>query len=150
MNLSQLLESALTFWLLGGLALIGISLLVPEPSITAMGFAGLITALVALVVPSIQIQLIIWGVLSISIALVMRSLVPKPAPELRQSTEAEVSTMIPPGGVGRVSYEGCLWKARCQVSDVAIAAGQTVYVVGRQGTTLLVMPMAFPNHPISN
>jgi len=54
-----------------------------------------------------------------------------------------VTETIPPSGIGLVSYEGALWRARCQISDISIAPGQMVYVVGRQGLTLMVLPTTF-------
>jgi membrane protein implicated in regulation of membrane protease activity len=73
----------------------------------------------------------------------MRGMVPKESSDLRPSTEAEVVIDIPPGYAGEVAYEGSLWKARCQVSDIAIPTGEQVHVVGRRGNTLIVIPTRF-------
>ncbi|MGG6295468.1 NfeD family protein [Leptolyngbya sp. AN02str] len=130
-------------WAIFGFGLIAISLIAFEPIVAALGIAALITAIAALSVPDIAVQTLLWGVLSVTIALVLRGFVPPKSRNLDPPTEAEVSTDIPRGGVGEVSYEGTFWSARCQVSDVAIAAGETVHVVGRQGNTLIVVPASF-------
>ncbi|NJL23533.1 MAG: hypothetical protein HC895_26345 [Leptolyngbyaceae cyanobacterium SM1_3_5] len=55
---------------------------------------------------------------------------------------------IPPGGLGEVSYDGSLWRARCQISDVELRAGQPVHVVSRQGNTLTVLPATFQDQAV--
>jgi len=52
---------------------------------------------------------------------------------------AETLTEIPAGKEGRVLYEGNLW-ARCDDHNLAIAPNQKVYLVRREGTTLIVLP----------
>lgn len=143
MNLLQLLSNqpAHLIWLLGGLLCLGLSLIVPEPSVAAFGFAAIVTAIAALTIPSVATQLLIWGTLAISLAVIMRGMVPQESKDLLPSAEAEVSIMIPGGGVGHVAYEGTTWKARCQISDVSIPVGQRVQVVGRQENTLIVLPV---------
>lgn len=143
MSMSQWLQTQPTYilWLFGGLAALGVSAIAFEPTIAALGIAAIITAIAALSISNLSIQLLVWAVLSVTMALILRSLVPtETAPGLEEATEAIVCIDISKGGVGEVSYEGSFWSARCQVSDVAIAAGQPVYVVGRQGNTLIVMP----------
>jgi membrane protein implicated in regulation of membrane protease activity len=120
-----------------------LNLLVFEPTIAALGIAAIITAIAALSINSFGIQLLIWSILSVALAVILRGMVPRESRDLDPPTKAEVSVSIPRGGMGEVAYEGTLWSARCQVSDVAIAAGQTVYVVGRQDNTLLVMPTPY-------
>lgn len=129
-------------WLIGGLMTMAISTVAPEPTISALGFAAVITAIAALTVTNVSIQFLIWAILAVIMALIMRSMVPaESAAGLEEPQEAEVRITIPRGGVGEVSYEGSFWSARCQVSDVSIAAGETVRVVGRQGNTLVVLPV---------
>jgi membrane protein implicated in regulation of membrane protease activity len=52
----------------------------------------------------------------------------------------ETLTEILPGQAGRVLYEGNSWRARCDDDKLSLAPGQKVYVVSREGTTLIVMP----------
>ena len=124
--------------------------LIPEPSIPALGIAAIITAIAALRVPSHLAQMILWGVLSLSLASFMRSLMPKEAKSLKHDTDAWVRTPIPANGMGRVIYEGTLWQARCQLPDIAIAPQQRVYVVDRQGNTLFVVPANYLDLNISD
>lgn len=145
MDLSELLtEQPYALWLIVGFLFLILGMVVGEPVVASLGIAALITAMAALTVTSFPTQVVIWGILSIALAIVLRGMVPKPAKDLRPSTEAIVSETIPRGGVGLVSYDGALWKARCQISDVTISPGETVQVVGRQGLTLIILPTTFP------
>jgi membrane protein implicated in regulation of membrane protease activity len=137
-----------TLWLLSGLVFLGLGMLVGEPSLAGLGIAAIITAIAALTVTSFTVQLLLWGVLAVALAVVMQGMVPREAKDLTPSKEAEVSEPIPSGGVGMVAYQGSLWNARCQISDVAIAAGETVNVMGRHGNTLIVLPVTFPDNHI--
>jgi membrane protein implicated in regulation of membrane protease activity len=134
-------------WLLAGLIFLGTSMIVGEPVVASLGIAALITAIAAITVKSLVIELVLWGVLAICLIIVLRGLVPKQAIDLSPDAEATVSEVIPHGGIGLVKYEGSLWKARCQISDVAIPPGEVVQVVARQGLTLIVMPTRFLDEP---
>lgn len=129
-------------WLTGGLLTLVVSAVAPEPTIFALGIAAVITAIAALSIPNISVQFLIWAILAVVMALILRSMVPaESASGLEDPPEAQVQIAIPRGGVGEVSYEGSYWSARCQISDIAIAAGETVRVVGRTGNTLMVLPV---------
>ncbi|NEQ97149.1 MAG: NfeD family protein [Cyanothece sp. SIO2G6] len=130
-------------WLFGGLVGLAFGMFIGEPGIAAIGLAAIITAIAAITIPQLSLQLIIWVILSLALAVVMRGMVPQESSELKPSTEAEVVIDIPPGYVGEVAYEGSLWRARCQVSDIAIPTGEQVQVVGRKGNTLIVIPTRF-------
>ncbi|NJO42933.1 MAG: NfeD family protein [Cyanobacteria bacterium CRU_2_1] len=144
MNLLELIANQpYALWLGLGLIFLLLGMVVGEPTVAALGIAALITAMASLTVPLLTYQVVIWGILSIALSVVLRGLVPKRAKDLNPSTEAIVSETIPTGGVGIVSYEGSPWKARCQISDIAIHPGETVHVVGRQGLTLIVLPTNF-------
>jgi membrane protein implicated in regulation of membrane protease activity len=131
-------------WIVLGFTFLFMGVAVGEPTAASLGIAALITAIAALSVSSVSLQVVLWGVLSIALTIVLRGMVPAPAREQQSDTEAIVSETIPKGGVGWVSYEGALWKARCQVSDVVVHEGQTVHVIGRHGLTLIVLPLEFP------
>ncbi|HEY9631113.1 MAG: NfeD family protein [Oscillatoriophycideae cyanobacterium NC_groundwater_1537_Pr4_S-0.65um_50_18] len=137
-------------WLVGGFIFLGLGLVIGEPVAAALGIAAIITAIAALSVPSVLTQLLIWGVLSIALSVVLRGMVPKKSKDLRSNIDAIVSETIPKGGLGVVSFEGAIWKARCQISDITVTPGQTVHVVGRQGNTLLVMPTTFADEPVDS
>jgi membrane protein implicated in regulation of membrane protease activity len=150
-DIMQLLSANRTYaWLLGGLIFLGLGMVVGEPVVAALGLASLITAIAAITVKSFMIELIIWAVLSVCLVVVLRGLVPKRSLDLSPDATATVSESIPSGGIGLVSYEGALWKARCQVSDVKIEPGATVHVVGRQGLTLIVLPESFVDEPVDS
>jgi len=129
---------------------LGLGALIPEPSIPALGIAAIFTAIAALIIPSPLAQMLLWGVLSLTLASFMRSLMPKEAKTLKHDTEAWVRNAIPVGGMGHVIYEGTLWQACCQLPDVAIASQQRVYVVGRERNTLLVIPTNYLELNISD
>ena len=128
-------------WLILGLGLLGISLMAPNPISVSLGCAGLVTALLALSIPALAKQLLVWAILSVAFTLILRGLVPQNSRALAPNRYARVVEVIPPGGLGRVSYDGGSWQARSQISDGAIAPEATVTVVSRQGNTLIVTPI---------
>ncbi|MER3478173.1 MAG: hypothetical protein C4287_19065 [Leptolyngbya sp. ERB_1_2] len=107
-----------------------------------LGLSALLVAIVAHLLP-LGVQVGLWVILSIVLVLFSRRFVNRRAALKLDATEAETLTEIRPGELGRVSYEGNSWAARCESSNIAIPAGQRVYVVGRKGTTLIVMPEEF-------
>ncbi|MDX2098905.1 MAG: NfeD family protein [Leptolyngbyaceae cyanobacterium bins.59] len=129
-----------SLWAIGGMLCLGFGLVVPEPTIPAIGLAAILTAGVALMFPSAPLQFGVWVGLSIFLTILLRAMVPQPSSELTQSKEAIVTHTIPRGGTGQVLYEGCSWQAKGHKPDVAIAAGQTVLVVECRGVTLIVAP----------
>jgi membrane protein implicated in regulation of membrane protease activity len=73
--------------------------------------------------------------------MVVRRFLPTGKPKtIDDDKEATTLTEIPAGQTGRVLYEGNSWQAKCGDQELAIAANQAVYVIGRKGTTLIVMP----------
>ena len=59
---------------------------------------------------------------------------------VRDATEAKTITDILAGKTGKVLYEGTIWQARCNDKSIDIASDQTVYVLRREGNTLIVAP----------
>ncbi|MFB8798598.1 MAG: NfeD family protein [Microcoleus sp.] len=89
----------------------------------------------------VNLQIFLWLVFSTFFVLATRRLIPKgKARAIEDAKEAKTLTEIPPGEAGRVIYEGNSWRARCEDCDAAIPANQNVIVVGRKGTTLIVVP----------
>jgi membrane protein implicated in regulation of membrane protease activity len=130
-------------WLLVGAALCATELVFPTAFIAfVMGLSAFPVAAAALLLP-LWAQLVLWMVLSIALVLVSRRFVNRRAALKLDATEAETLTEILPGQVGRVLYEGNSWSARCSDAHRRVAAQRRVYVVGRRGTTLLVMPEEF-------
>ncbi|HLO50125.1 MAG TPA: NfeD family protein [Kamptonema sp.] len=60
-----------------------------------------------------------------------------------EATEATTISEILAGETGMVIYEGASWKARNEDSQGAIAPRQKVYVLRREGNTLIVVPEKF-------
>ncbi len=130
-------------WLIVGAGLCLVEFVLPTAFIAfVMGVSALLVAAIAHLLP-LGVQVGLWVILSISLILVSRRFINRrPALKL-DATEAETLTEIRPGEVGRVRYEGNSWAARCESSQFEIPAGRRVYVVGRKGTTLIVMPEEF-------
>ncbi|ASC70626.1 hypothetical protein XM38_015660 [Halomicronema hongdechloris C2206] len=55
--------------------------------------------------------------------------------------QAVVTETIRPGRPGHVKYQATWWKARCP-GNVTVESGARVHVLGRQGLTLIVAPLA--------
>ena len=130
-------------WLLIGIALCVVELLVPLPTFLiagAMGIAALLVATISLLLPIPALQVLAWILISAMLAVVSRRFIPKDSHQLKEASEGITLTEIPAGETGRVKYEGGSWKARCDNSQIAIAANQTVIVLRRKGTTLIVVP----------
>jgi membrane protein implicated in regulation of membrane protease activity len=131
--------SPIAIWLLIGFTLILVEFFLPTAFIAfVMGVSALIVAALSTVL-SFNLQIALWGVLSIALVMVSRRFVSRRAALKLDATEAQTLTEILPGQTGRVLYEGNSWNARCE-TEGTIAPNQRVYVVGRKGTTLMVMP----------
>lgn len=127
-------------WLLAGVTLCLIEFVVPTAFVAfVMGLSALIVAAFSKVLP-LNLQIILWMALSLLAVLGSRRLISRRAALKLDATEAETLTEILPGQPGRVLYEGNSWIARCETFDGTIAPHQKVYVVGRKGTTLIVVP----------
>ena len=131
------------FWIGIGLALCVLELVFPTAFVElVMGLSAILVAFASLLLPHFGLQVLLWMVVSlVSIFLVRRYLPPKVSQILQESVEAITLTAIAPGQKGRVLHEGSPWAARCEDTGAAIAPQTKVLVVGREGTTLLVMPI---------
>jgi membrane protein implicated in regulation of membrane protease activity len=129
-------------WLIAGIVLCLMEVALPTAFVEfVMGISALIVAFVALSVPQVSLQVMLWLVLSVLLTVLSRRFIPQRRSRLiEDSHEARTLTAIPPGEAGRVIYEGNSWRARCEDENLAIAADQKVVVVERQGTTLIVLP----------
>jgi membrane protein implicated in regulation of membrane protease activity len=134
--------SAPILWLIAGLILCVMELVLPTAFVElTMGISAVMVAVVAWFVPSLMVQVALWLLLSVGLAFLLRRLLPKRTrPSIEDAKHAKTLTEIPPGQTGRVIYEGNSWQARCEDEQLAIAPNQRVYVVGRSGTTLIVLP----------
>lgn len=131
------------FWLVAGSLLCLVEVTVPT-AFTAfmMGLSAFLVALVARFAPThLALQVALWMGFSTALVFLTHRLMPKrKVSAIQDATEAQTLTEILPGQTGRVLYEGNSWRASCGEPTLAIAPNKKVYVVGRQGTTLIVMP----------
>jgi membrane protein implicated in regulation of membrane protease activity len=129
-------------WLLAGSVLCLLELFVPTAFVAfLMGISALIVALVSSIAPQFSVQVVLWLLLSTTLVFLSRRFLPHPrASKNLDAREARTLTEIPAGETGRVLYEGNSWRARCEDEVEAIAPNQKVYVVRREGTTLIVVP----------
>jgi membrane protein implicated in regulation of membrane protease activity len=136
------LLSPAMFWLLAGSILCLLELVLPTAFVAfLMGLSAFVVALVALLVPQFGLQVVLWLVLSTALVILSRRFLPHPkASKNLDAKEARTITEIPAGETGRVLYEGNSWSARCEDEAEAIAPNQKVYVVRREGNTLVVLP----------
>lgn len=131
-------------WLIAGVILCVLEFVLPTAFVElTMGVSAILVGLLAQLIPQVGLQVVIWLVLSIAFNILLHRLMPKrKTRKIEDSKEAQTLTEILPGQTGRVLYEGNSWQARCDDEQMAIAPNQKVYVVGRQGTTLIVLPQA--------
>ncbi len=145
----MLLLSSVILWLLAGSILSLMELLLPTAFVAfMMGLSALVVALVVYILPTTTfgLQVVLWLLLSTGgVFLSRRFLPPARVAKRMDSTEAKTLTAIPSGETGRVLYEGNSWRARCEDYVEAIAANQKVYVVRREGNTLIVVPQQLLN-----
>jgi len=129
-------------WLLAGALLCLTELFLPTAFVAfMMGLSAFAVAAVSLALPYVNLQIFLWLVFSTFFVLATRRLIPKgKARAIEDAKEAKTLTEIPPGEAGRVIYEGNSWQARCEDTKATIAPNQNVIVVGRKGTTLIVLP----------
>ncbi|MCX7592858.1 MAG: NfeD family protein [Fischerella sp.] len=137
-------SSSTIIWLLVGAGLCLIELFLPTAFVALM--MGISAFVVALLSPAflgkLWLQVVVWLLLSTFLIVLFRRLLtpPRGKSKIQDAIAAETLTEIPAGKPGRVLYEGNSWRARCYDDHLAIAPNQKVYVVRREGTTLIVMP----------
>lgn len=135
--------SSTWLWLVAGTVLCLVELVLPTAFVAfMMGISALVVALVSLIFPQLALQVVIWLALSTGLVLLSHRLspIPRKTSKIRDALVAETLTEIPAGKEGRVLYEGNSWRARCADHKEAIAPEQKVYVVRREGTTLIIVP----------
>ncbi|MBH8562333.1 NfeD family protein [Nostoc sp. CENA67] len=137
------MPSSTLIWLLAGGVLCFMELFLPSAFVAfIMGISAFVVALLSLVGLSIWLQVTVWLLLStVLFVLSRRFLQPRRRQlKIQDAVIAETLTEIPAGQAGRVLYEGNSWRAKCDDDKLTIAPDQRVYVVRREGTTLIVMP----------
>ncbi|MFQ4144099.1 NfeD family protein [Chlorogloeopsis sp. ULAP02] len=138
------ISSSTIIWLVLGAGLCLMELLLPTAFVAfMMGISAFVVALLSgVILGKLWLQVVVWLLLSVVLILLCRRFVkPRRAKsKIQDAVLAETLTEIPAGKTGRVLYEGNSWRARCFDDHLAIAPHQQVYVVRREGTTLIVMP----------
>jgi membrane protein implicated in regulation of membrane protease activity len=131
-------------WLLAGAVLCFMELFLPSAFVAfMMGISAFVVALLSVVgLGNVWLQVVTWLLLCVALVVLSRRfLQPRQRKsKLRDAVTAETLTEIPVGKTGRVLYEGNSWQARCDDDKLGIAPNERVYVVRREGTTLIVMP----------
>ena len=134
-------------WLLAGSVLCLTELFLPSAFVSfMMGISALMVGLLSyLGIGNLWIQVTAWLLFStILIIMSRRFLQPRRRKsKIQDAVIAETLTEILPGQVGRVLYEGNSWRAKCDDDKISLPPQQTVYVVRREGTTLIVIPDNF-------
>lgn len=136
-------------WIIAGAVLCGTELVLPTAFVAfMMGISAFAVALVSLIFPQLAIQVILWLALSTAFVLLSRRLMPSRSlhPKFQDEIAAQTLTEIPAGKEGRVLYEGNSWRARCADDTLSLIPHQKVYVVRREGTTLIVLPESLVSH----
>lgn len=130
-------------WLIAGSFLCLMEALLPTAFVSLiMGISAIAVAGLALWIPNFGVQVAIWLLGATLLVIVSRRFIPKRnrSIHLQDAIEGETLTEILPGKVGRVLYEGNSWRAECQDQTLTLSPSQKVYVVGRNGNTLIVYP----------
>jgi membrane protein implicated in regulation of membrane protease activity len=108
-----------------------------------MGISALVVAFLSqAILGKLWLQIVVWLFLSTILVVLSRRYLtlPQRRSKIQHAIIAETLTEIPAGKPGRVLYEGNSWRARCDDEKLSISPNQRVYVTGREGTTLIVMP----------
>jgi len=138
-----MVTSPTLLWLLAGAVLCLMELFLPTAFVAfMMGISAFVVALVSLSFANLLLQVCLWLALSAAFVLLSRRLLPPPRriTKIQDAVEAETLTEIPAGREGRVLYEGNSWRARCEDYGQGIPPHYKVYVVRREGNTLIVVP----------
>jgi membrane protein implicated in regulation of membrane protease activity len=130
-------------WFIGGVVLCLTELFLPSAFVALMmGISALIVGLLSQFGLPLWLQVVAWLFFSTVLSVLSRRFLQpqRRKSKIRDATVAETLTEIPPGQAGRVLYEGNSWRAKCDDEQITVPPNQRVYVVRREGTTLIVMP----------
>lgn len=130
-------------WLILGISLCLAELILPTTFIVFnMGIAAILVGGISAVLPFPNLLIALWVVFSLfGVILSRRFLTPKrKIKDLGDDREGATLTAILPGKTGRVLYEGNSWQAKCVDENTTILQDEAVYIVEKQGNTLIVLP----------
>ncbi len=131
------------FWIIAGGILCFTEFVFPTAFVSfMMGIAALLVAAVSLVLPQYTLLMGLWLIFSTVLTVLSRRFfTPKRKVSITgDDLEATAIGGIPAGTSGRVLYEGNSWRAKCADETRDIAPNEPVYVVRKQGNTLIVLP----------
>ena len=131
------------FWIIAGGILCMTEFIFPTAFVSfMMGIAALLVAIASLFVPQFTLLMGLWLILATGLILLSRRLfTPKRKVAVTgDDSDAIAISGIPAGTMGRVLYEGNSWQAKCADETRDIAPNESVYIVQKQGNTLIVLP----------
>jgi membrane protein implicated in regulation of membrane protease activity len=137
------------FWIIVAGILCSIEFIFPTAFVSfMMGVAALLVAVVSLFLPQYILLVGLWLLFSTALTFLSRRVF---TPKRRISitgddSEAIAISGIPAGSSGRVLYEGNSWRAKCADETRDIAPNEPVYIVRKQGNTLIVLPSRMIDH----
>lgn len=143
MPVANSLSNPVIIWLIIGSILCCTELFVPTAFTSfILGLSAIIVAAISLAIPQLSLQIAIWMAISLILVICSRRLLPKQKKSLNLDDDrtGETLTAIVPGKGGRVLYEGGSWQARNEYEELTIPEGEKVYVIRKQGNTLIVLP----------
>lgn len=142
----------LTYWIVGGIALVVAEIVVPGMVLGFLGAAALLVALLLWlgVIDGLVPALITWFIGSIVMLVALRGLFQRwmPGDEETGSTDedldafgtiAEVAETIPKGEQGRIRFRGTTWVATCY--EQTLETGSQAKLVTRDGINWVVEPL---------
>ncbi len=137
------MQNTTNLWLVAGIVLCVIELFLPTQFIVLLlGISAIVVSLISVWLDVFAIQVILWLVISILGVWLLKRFYNannhKYILTRGDDQEAQTITEIPPGKEGRVLYEGNSWRAKAIDRTQTIAPNETVYVVRREGNTLIV------------
>ena len=131
------------FWIVAGGIFCGMEFIFPTAFVSfMMGVAALLVAIASLFVPQYTLLMVLWLILATVLTILSRRFfTPKREVAITgDDLEATAISGIPAGTTGRILYEGNSWRAKCADPTQDIAPNEPVYVVRKQGNTLIVLP----------
>ena len=142
----------LTYWIVGGIALLVAEIVVPGMVLGFLGAAALLVAALLWlgVIDGLVAALTTWFIGSIVMLVALRGLFQRLMPgdqEVHSTDEdldafgtvVEVAETIPKGDQGRIRFRGTTWAATCY--ERTLEAGSRARLVTRDGIAWVVEPM---------
>jgi Membrane protein implicated in regulation of membrane protease activity len=109
----------------------------------AAGFMAFVIALLSMFVPQVEIQVVVWILLSVFTIWYSRRFMPKDQILLMEAQEGKTLTEVKSGKAGRVRFEGQSWRAICDIQNLEIPAGAEVIIMEKRGNTLVIVPKSW-------